>query len=124
MKITLFSLTLTGMLALTFAWQACGKDDTNPNDSGPACTLSGSDLSYDKNMKSIIDRYCISCHYSGSTVQGIVGDYTSYDGIKSRLSNGKVLDRVVVKKDMPQGGGMPQAQRDSINCWLKSDFPK
>ena len=123
MKLTLFSLTLTAMIAATLVWQSCKKDE-DPNDAGPACSLSNPDLSYDKNMKSIIDRYCISCHYSGSTVAGIVGDYTTYDGIKSRLKDGKVLDRVVVKKDMPQGGGMGQEQRDSINCWLKNGYPK
>lgn len=116
-------ITLTAVLALSaaaFYFQGCKKDDNN----GPACTLPNADLSYTKNIKTIIDQHCISCHVPGSGVAGAVGDYTTFEGLKSRLDNGKILDRVVVQKDMPQGGGMSQAQRDSINCWIAAGYPK
>ncbi|MBC7776283.1 MAG: cytochrome c [Phycisphaerae bacterium] len=121
MKLKIIASTaIFTLLVIGLSWQGCKKDDND----GPPCTLTNPDLSYTKNIKAIIDQQCISCHVTGSGVPGIVGDYTTYEGIKSRLDNGKVLDRVVVKKDMPQGGGMSQAQRDSINCWIAAGYPK
>lgn len=107
------------LLTAALNWQSCKKDE--PKD--PECKFPNATLSYSQNMKAIIDQYCISCHSPGSGVAGVVGDFTTYDGIKSRLADGAVLDRVVVKKDMPQGGGMSQGLRDSINCWIAAGFP-
>lgn len=120
------SLKITGLSILLLAgllsWNGCKKDeDPDPNDKGPACSLSNADLSYTKNMKKMIDTYCISCH-SGSGPG--IGDYRTYEGIKSRLENGLILERVVIAKTMPQGGGLSQSQRDSVNCWIKSGFAK
>ncbi|MFN0034664.1 MAG: c-type cytochrome [Saprospiraceae bacterium] len=114
-------ISLSALLLAALAWQGCKGDD---DPTGPACNIPNADLSYTLNIKAIIDQQCISCHVAGSGVPGVVGDYSTYEGIKSRLDNGKVLDRVVVKKDMPQGGGMSQAQRDSINCWIAAGYPK
>lgn len=107
------------LLAAAFAWQGCNGDDPK----GPDCTIANADLSYNLNIKRIIDQHCISCHVPGNGV-GAVGDYRTYSGLKTYLDNGKILDRVVIDKDMPQGGGMSQAQRDSINCWIASDYPQ
>lgn len=114
------SIAVFALLAISLAWQGCNGDDPK----GPDCNLSNPDLSYNLNIKGIIDQQCISCHAPGSGVVGAVGDFRTYEGIKSYLDNGKVLDRVVIDKDMPQGGGMSQAQRDSINCWIADNYPK
>ena len=106
--LTLFSVVL---------FNACGKDDPE----GPACTLPNVSFSYTTNIKPIIDQYCISCHSGAGPGPN---DYRTYEGIKPLLDNGKVLERVVVEKTMPQGGGMSQAARDSINCWIQSGYPK
>lgn len=98
-------------------YNACGKDDPE----GPACTLPDVSFSYNTNIKPIIDHYCLSCH-SGSGPGP--HDYRTYEGLKASLDNGKVLERVVIEKTMPQGGGMSQAARDSINCWIQSGYPK
>ena len=85
----------------------------------------GQDIQKLTNIKRIIDRNCTSCHYPNSTVAGIVGDYTTYEGMKSHLDEGHVRERVVIDKDMPQSGGsMTQAERDSINCWILAGYPK
>ena len=111
---SIFFLFLVGL-----SWQGCKKDDK-----GPDCNIPNADLSYTKNIKAIIDQQCISCHASGSGVPGVVGDFTTFEGMKSRLDNGKILEQVVIDKAMPQGGGMSQAQRDSINCWIAAGYPK
>lgn len=112
-------LTLSLLCAL-LAWNGC-KDNTDPNEEGPACNLSNADLSYSKNIKGIIDSYCLSCH-SGSGPGP--DDYRTYEGMKSHLDEGHFLEEVVINKTMPQSGSMGQAQRDSINCWIKSGYPK
>lgn len=114
------SISVFALLVVALSWQGCDPDKNN----GPDCNLSNPDLSYNLNIKGIIDKQCISCHDPAAGVSGAVGDFRSYEGIKPYLDNGKVLDRVVIDKDMPQGGGMSQAQRDSINCWIKEGYPK
>ena len=102
-------------------WYGCKGGDDDPNDKGPACNLSNADLSYTKNIKRIIDKNCLSCH--GGNGPG-PDDYTTYAGMKPHLAEGHVLEKVVIDKTMPQNLPMSQAQRDSINCWIKAGFPQ
>ena len=122
MKFKIITLSVFfALFAASLTWQGCDKGD-DPD--GPECTLPNANLTYNANIKSIIDQQCISCHAPGSGVVGAVGDFRTYEGMKTYLDNDKILDRVVVKKDMPQGGGMSQAQRDSVNCWIAAGYPK
>lgn len=119
------SIAALALLVAALSWQGCGgDDDDDKNSGGPACNISNADLSYNLNIKGIIDQQCLSCHVTGSGVVGAVGDFSTYEGLKTYLDNGKVLTEVVIDKTMPQGGGMSQAQRDSINCWIKAGYPK
>lgn len=106
----------TLLFALVSPWVSCKKDD-----SGNECNLSNVNQTYNTNIKRIINKHCISCH-SGSGPGG--GDYTTYEGMVAELSNGKFRETVVIDKSMPQGGNMTQAERDSVNCWILSNFPK
>lgn len=122
MKLKIITLSVFfALFAASLTWQGCDKKE---DPVGPECTLPNANLSYNANIKSIIDQQCISCHAPGSGVVGAVGDFRTYEGMKTYLDNDKILDRVVVKKDMPQGGGMSQAQRDSVNCWIAAGYPK
>lgn len=110
-------------LACITLWPGCGKDDDDPK--GPDCNITGVDFSYTSNIKGIIDRHCISCHAPGSGVADADQfDFRTYESMKPHLDAGHVLDRVVIDKDMPQGGSMTQAERDSINCWIQAGYPK
>ena len=113
LPLTASIVLLAGVLYL----QSCKKDDPK----GPDCNLPNATLSYTLNIKGIIDQQCVSCHAGSGPGPD---DYRTYEGIKSHLGEGHVLDRVVITKDMPQGGGMSQAQRDSINCWIAAGYPK
>ncbi|MCC7466341.1 MAG: hypothetical protein IT261_08740 [Saprospiraceae bacterium] len=106
--------------AALFSLQSCESDDPK----GPDCNIPNADLSYNLNIKPIIDQQCTSCHAPGTGVVGAVGDFRNYSGLEPYLKNGKILDAVVNDKTMPQGGGMSQAQRDSINCWIASGYPQ
>ena len=114
------SIAVFALLCTALSWQGCKKDDPQTT----KCNLPNADLSYTLNIKRIIDEQCLSCHVTGSGVSGVSSDYSTFEGMKAFLDNGKILDRVVVKKDMPQGGVMSQAQRDSINCWIAAGYPK
>ena len=121
MKFTIPSVAAIAALTLVFTVQSCKKDE-DPNDKGPDCNIANADLSYNKNMKSLIDRVCLSCHSGAGPGPR---DYRTYDGVKPVLDNGLFLERVVIKKDMPQSGiTMSQAQRDSVNCWIKAGYPQ
>ncbi|HRI59967.1 MAG TPA: hypothetical protein PK228_09595 [Saprospiraceae bacterium] len=111
-------------LACVALWPGCDKKE---EPTGPECNISGVTFTYNTNIKPIIDKHCISCHATGSGVaQANQFDFTTYEGMKPHLDEGHVLDRVVIKKDMPQGNptNMTQAERDSINCWILSGYPK
>ncbi len=113
--------TVALLIVTIFLLPAC-KKDKDPNDKGPDCSIANADLSYTKNMKSLIDRTCISCHADSGPGPR---DYRTFEGIKPVLDNGEVLQRVVIDKNMPQSGvTMSQAQRDSVNCWIKAGYPK
>jgi hypothetical protein len=108
------------LLFATISWFGCDKK-TDPNDAGPDCNLSNADLSYTKNIKAMIDAKCLDCH-NGSGLGP--DDYRTYEGMKPHLDAGHMLQQVVIAKTMPQGGGLTQSQRDSINCWIKAGYPK
>ncbi|MFN0213502.1 MAG: hypothetical protein ACKVT2_04545 [Saprospiraceae bacterium] len=105
------------LITATFSWQGCKKEE--PKD--PECNLPNATLSYTLNIKHIIDQQCLGCH--GGIGPG-PDNYSTYEGIKPHLDEGHVLERVVIEKSMPEGGGMSQAQRDSINCWIAAGYPK
>lgn len=117
----LLLIALTGSIF----WTSCDKDDDKPD--GPECNISGVTFTYNSNIKGIIDKHCISCHAAGSGVAGAeTFDFRTYEGLKPHLDAGHLRDRVVITKDMPQGNptNMTQAERDSINCWILSGYPK
>lgn len=120
MSIKSFLLPALLMAGALITWPACNNnDDDDPE--APACNLPGATLTYSTNIKNIIDTYCISCH--GGLGPG-PDDYRTYEGMKSHLDEGHILENVVINKTMPEGGGMPQAARDSINCWIQAGYPK
>ncbi len=117
-------LFLLFALAALAVWPGCGNDDEGGD--GPECNISGAAFTYNAQIKGIVNRHCISCHATGSGVTGAdIFDFTTYEGMKDHLDEGHMLDRVVIKKDMPQSGStMTQAERDSFNCWIQSGYPK
>lgn len=78
----------------------------------PVCD--GSSPTYDANIKAIIDQSCVSCH----------GNYSSYSGLSSDLSNGKFEKEVLTKQTMPQSGSLTEAQLNTVKCWVENGFPE
>ena len=102
---------------------ACEKDD-DTSTSGIDC--SGSNPSYTMDIKPIIDN---TCALSGCHVTGFVqGDFTTYDGLKTRADSGALLERVVTKKEMPPANSagpveLTESQIKLFNCWIEDGAP-
>lgn len=91
------------------------KDDLNNVD----CSTINS--SYSTNVKPIIDGNCLSsgCHNSGSSN----GDFTVYAGIKAKVDNGSINNRVIQQKNMPFTSSLSTEQLIKIKCWINSGAP-
>jgi len=74
--------------------------------------------SYSSNIKPIIDGNCLSsgCHSSGSTN----GDFTTYAGLKAKVDNGSIDNRVIQQRTMPISGSLAMEDLKKIKCWLNS----
>ncbi len=105
-------------IALTislFAGLAACKKDTDTN----TCDKS---LAYTAGIKSIIDNNCTSagCHASKSAL----GDFTTYAGLKSVLTNGTFKRVVITNKTMPKGPALSESDFKKIECWVDNGFPE
>jgi mono/diheme cytochrome c family protein len=77
------------------------------------------DVTYDANVKSIIDANCVSCHSDGN-VAGF-RPLTNYSEVKETVETTDLLDRIQKQNSepgvMPQTGRMPQSKIDVILQW-------
>ncbi|KAA0127366.1 cytochrome c [Chryseobacterium sp. SN22] len=70
-------------------------------------------VTYNKDVKAIMDANCISCHSPGPK------DLTNYTQVKTNINN--IIDRISRANGdplkMPQGGSLSPAQINIINKW-------
>lgn len=99
-------------LSLLVGMVACKKDTTE--------TKCDSNLAYSSSIKSIIDNNCTTsgCHGSKSPL----GDFTSYAGLKSVLTNGDFKRVVITQKSMPKGSTLSESDFTKIECWVNNGF--
>ena len=80
-------------------------------------------VKYSTDISMIMTTYCStksSCHGTAASA----GDFTSYAGLQPYANNGSLRDRVLVVKDMPQGGPiLADSLLQKIDCWLQKGFP-
>jgi len=76
---------------------------------------------YSSDIKPIIEGSCLSsgCHNSGSAN----GDFTTYPGLKAKVDNGSLDNRVIQQKNMPLTGALSMDDLKKIKCWLNSGAP-
>ena len=77
---------------------------------------------YCSKCKKLFDAKCTSsgCHGLSS----VNGDFTTYAGVKAKVSNGSLKIRVVIDKDMPSGDTLTQAQINNIDKWITAGAPE
>lgn len=74
-------------------------------------------ITYTNRVKIIIDN---NCALSGCHIQGFAaGDFTTYNGIKTKVDLGVFEDRVIIKKDMPLSGPLPDSLIAILKNWLQ-----
>lgn len=80
------------------------------------------DVTYDKFVKGVVTKYCISCHYQGNSPGP--GNFATYSGIKPYVDFFEA--RVISDQaDMPQGNApLPKSIRDSLNFWVQNCAPE
>ena len=80
-------------------------------------------VKYSTDINQIMITYCAtkaSCHGTGASA----GDFSTYGGVQPYASDGELRDRVLVQKDMPQGGPLlADSLLQKIDCWLQKGFP-
>jgi hypothetical protein len=85
------------------------------------------DTAFDPNsIQFIIIQYCSyqsGCHEEGS----LNGDFTTYQGIKAKVDNGSLYQRVVVQRDMPPPFSylyLDSCQIKEFYLWIKEGAPE
>ena len=78
----------------------------------PVCD--GSSPTYDADISLIIQQNCIQCH----------GDYSSYAGLSTVISNGQFEKEVLTDQTMPQSSPLTEAQLNKIKCWVENSYPE
>jgi len=87
---------------------------------------------YDLNVKAIVET---NCAYDGCHNWAAIGDFNTYEGMRSRLESGEITDRVISQKDDPNVGMPPDyategpqnltpEELDIFMCWLEAEYPE
>lgn len=83
-------------------------------------------ITYNANVKSIIDANCVSCHSQGGTASFRL--LTNYAEVKAAVENAGLLDRIQRQNGepglMPQTGRMPQDKINTILEWNAQGLPE
>lgn len=85
----------------------------------PAVQVDNNDapITFYRDVEPIFKRTCAACHNEGSAIP----NWQNYE--VSFAKKVQLMDRVVVKKDMPIGFPMTDAEREVIRQWLQLDAP-
>lgn len=88
------------------------------NNSKNQMTTTDFAVTYNRDIKPIFERTCSACHNEGSAIP----NWNNYD--VSFAKKDRLLDRVVIKKDMPLGVPMSDEERALVGEWLKLGAPE
>ncbi|GEP52040.1 hypothetical protein FNO01nite_27120 [Flavobacterium noncentrifugens] len=119
-------MVLRKITLLTLAFAAFGCSNDSPDDLGVEAILTDTPITYNANVKAIIDNNCISCH---STIpqNGAPMSLATFEDVKSAIELRGLIERI--SKDngqsglMPLGGPkMPQQNIDMITLWRDQEF--
>lgn len=75
-------------------------------------------VTYVRDIKPLFQRLCAACHNEGSAIP----NWNSYE--ISFAKKDRLLDRVVIKRDMPLGMPMNDEERTLVAEWLKLGAPQ
>jgi uncharacterized membrane protein len=107
-------------VAVLVTIQACTyeKDELLQPPSGDCTTTPAK---YNADIKPIIQTKCAisNCHNTATAAGGVA--FTDYNSVK--LHTDHIMERVVIIKDMPTTGPLPNSEILKIKCWIDSGAP-
>ncbi|MCV2484356.1 cytochrome c [Flavobacterium sp. SH_e] len=115
------TILLTILLAV---FASCSDSDTYEDIETPPTTPTNptnptTAVTYNKDVKSIIDANCVSCHSTGRSAA--FRPLTTFAQVKAAVESAGLLGRIQLQSGqqglMPQGGRMAQANIDLIVKW-------
>ncbi len=117
------SILFIGVLTLALG---CSKSDNSegtaddPNNQNPDPTA----LSYQNDIRPIIQGNCVSCHGNPPTNNAPMS-LTSLSQVRSAIESRGLLSRInSTTNPMPPDGLMPQSARELIAEWANQGFPE
>ncbi len=80
-------------------------------------------LTYNSDIKIILDKYCNSCHDKPGKKKG---DFTTYLGVKEKIDNGSFKEKVFDKKKMPPVNKEPLTDEayNKLKFWSDAGAPE
>lgn len=113
---------LSIFISISIFTPSCTSDKLDPVEQAGFCdTLN---VTYDFQIKEIMATNCayVGCHVSGFSD----GDFSTYDGMLSRLNSGEIERRAVTLLDMPPptSGELSPEDLDILNCWISKGYPE
>lgn len=119
----LYAILFLGLGVITIS---CGGGDSDDEEPPVVIDCTGSDPSYMADILPIVEATCSleACH-AANTNQA---DYTTYEGLKAQIDNGRVQERVLQEMDMPPDySNGPQMLTDDqlkqFTCWIEDGAP-
>ena len=112
------SIVLSLLLVTSgFVMAACGGGTDTGGDGLPACPQGGTTLTYANFGEQFFKDYCLSCHFTGTTVKGAV-PYDSQSAIQDAAD--AIYERAGgTNTNMPQSGTKPTSdERVKLAEWL------
>lgn len=124
----LATLICLGLATCTYDKKELEIQNNHPQPSDCDTTGLHGAISYCRDIKPIITTYCYgkgdqTCHVSPSN-QGASGNFTTYEGLYSKVKNGTLEDRVFVLKDMPPSNAnepkkLSAADSTKLRNWIQ-----
>jgi hypothetical protein len=98
--------------------QACTKSESSPSLVKPANCDANEVISYSNDIQTIMNDWCVRCHYAGSGIY----DYSSYEVVADRARSGRMEERLLMPKDeplhMPEDVNMNPCALYKLRLWI------
>jgi hypothetical protein len=109
---------------LFFFLASCSKEKFNYSE---CPTVDSMMVSYNADIKSIVNANCVTCHYSNSTLDSTMTyDFSNYNGIKRAI--GSVYNRIIRPVDdplhMPVGIKLSDCDLLKLKIWIQNGAPE
>lgn len=110
LKTSVLLSLLTGIIAISCYYD--NVEELYPD--GAPCDLDT--VTYLNEIRPIIDKDCATsgCHVPGTGRK----DLTTYEGVKDIVDDGRLVDRAIVRKDMPPSQPLSGCEMDKIQKWI------